>query len=321
MYIKHWFFALRPKTLPAGLSPVILGIALIYFHFGRVDWIVAFIVLTTALLLQISTNLTNDYYDCLRGLDNHRRLGPIRFTGSGLISKRSIQIGFLTTYSISTLLGVYLITIGGWPIAMIGLTSITLAYAYTGGPYPLSYLPLGEMLALIFFGPVAVGGTYYLQYKSLIHNLNFYPNYYPLSLPISSYQEYISDKYMWKVLWFGLGPGLISSSIMSINNLRDRENDHLHNKFTLAVFLGEKKARYLCIAFTLTSSLVPLVAVLSSMVKNNIWGIISILTPLLFWRNWQHLLYHKIDSSMNKVLATTGKYLLVYTFTLVLSLV
>ncbi len=210
-----WVLAARPKTLPAALGPVVVGSALAaaadHFRFGP-----ALAALLVALLLQIGSNLANDYFDFFRGADQQDRLGPLRVTASGLIAPATMKWGMVVVFGSAALIGLYLLFVGGWPVALIGVSAILAALAYTGGPLPFGYYGLGDLFVFLFFGLVAVGGTYYVQALTLT----------PL------------------VLWAAVPPGLLITAILVVNNLRDLETDRRAHKRTLAVFIGAQATRY-----------------------------------------------------------------------------
>jgi len=155
---KIWLLASRPKTLPAAAAPIIVGSALTYAD-GSFRPLIALICLLTALLLQIGSNLANDVFDYEKGTDQGERLGPTRVTQSGLLTPGEVKRGMMVVFGISAALGLYLISVGGWPILILGVAAILSAIAYTGGPYPLGYHGLGDLFVFIFFGLVAVTGT------------------------------------------------------------------------------------------------------------------------------------------------------------------
>ena len=157
--MKNWILAVRLKTLPAAISPVILGSALAY-HDKTFSYIICIVTLLAAVLIQIGTNFANDVFDFYKGADRDDRLGPIRVTQAGLIKPQSMIRAMWYTFSMAIFVGVYLAFVGGWPIVVIGLASILAGIAYTGGPYPLGYHGWGDMFVFIFFGLIAVPGTY-----------------------------------------------------------------------------------------------------------------------------------------------------------------
>lgn len=209
--IEIWILAARPKTLPAAVAPVLIGTAMAFANFGF-HLPSALAAMCGALLIQIGTNFANDWLDYVKGTDTAERLGPMRVTQAGLVSPAAMKRATMIAFALALLLGCYLVYRGGWPIVAIGLCSILFGLLYTGGPYPLGYNGLGDIFVLIFFGPVAVGGTYYVQTLSI-------------STP---------------VLLAGLAPGLISVAILAVNNLRDLDNDRAAGKKTLAVRFGRR---------------------------------------------------------------------------------
>jgi 1,4-dihydroxy-2-naphthoate octaprenyltransferase len=208
--LQAWFLALRPKTLTVSLSPVIVGTAVAWHDSGRLLWEPLLAALLAATLIQIGTNLFNDVGDFLRGTDTPDRLGPPRATAQGWLAPRQVRGGAWGAFALALLCGIYLAFHGGWPIVAIGLTSLAAGWAYTGGPFPIAYRPLGEVFVWLFFGLVAVGGSYYLQTLSLT----------PLALVAG-----------------GL-VGLHAAAVITVNNYRDLDGDARNGKNTLAVLLG-----------------------------------------------------------------------------------
>lgn len=279
--LNNWFLAIRPKTLSASISPVILGLTIAYIEHSPLNLLIATLTLFAALFMQISSNIANDYLDSLRGVDIDNRLGPLRVTQAGLIPASSMKMALILTMSISFIIGLYLMFIGGPIIMFVGLLSLYFAYGYTGGPFPLSYNGLGEIAALFFFGIIAVTGTTFLQthhFSKLAFIMSF-------------------------------GPGFISATILAINNLRDIESDRETKKRTIAVRFGENFQRRLCLILILCSSLLIL---LVSLLFHYVWLFPVIFLPLGFMREWLHLATKPIDKKMNHVLAKTAKYLLIY---------
>ncbi len=277
-----WISAARPKTLPAGSAPVILGLSIAYFFTGHINYGTALLTLLCALGLQISSNLINDYYDGVRGLDDGTRLGPKRLTAEGLVTPRQMKHAFIITLSASFILGLYLMFIGGAPIVTIGLTSLFFAWAYTGGPMPLSYIGLGEVFAFIFFGPVAVWGTYYIQTQ------NFH---FPSS-----------------VIFAGTALGLLSSALMGVNNLRDTWQDKAKGKTTISTLLGPRIMRKLVFLFIILSLFFTL-----KMMNGLDLSIMALTAPIilfmLFSKLWPQILYKSQGQQLNDTLANIGKYL------------
>ena len=217
-----WGLAIRPRTLPAAASGVVMGCALAWRD-GAFQPGPALACLLAALLLQIGSNLANDVFDFERGTDTHERLGPTRVTLAGMLTPREVKLGMAVVFGLAALLGVYLASVGGWPVVWIGLAAILAAIAYTGGPFPLGYHGLGDIFVFVFFGVAAVAGTYFVQAGTVA--------------PAA-----------W---WMTIPPGLIITAILVVNNLRDVENDRKGGKRTLAVRLGEQNTRLeylLCMA-------------------------------------------------------------------------
>lgn len=211
----NWLLAIRPKTLTVALSPIIIGTSLAYRD-GAFHGFYLFLTILSALLIQIGTNLANDYFDFQKGADNHERKGPVRVTQAGLISPKKVKAAFCLAFLLASCAGLGLVYRGGWPIFLIGIASVLSGLLYTAGPYALAYLGLGELFVLIFFGPVAVAGTYYVQ----------------------------TLKLSWESIASGIAVGLLACAILVVNNLRDIETDRKANKKTLAVRLGRQFANF-----------------------------------------------------------------------------
>ncbi len=287
--MKNWILAIRPKTLLASIGPVLLGLAIAYYHISKINFAVGVVTLICALFLQIASNLANDYLDGIRGIDNDSRLGPTRMTSTGLIDSTSMKNALILCLLIAFILGLYLMWIGGPVIMIFGLLSLYFAYGYTGGPYPLSYNGLGELAAFLFFGIIAVTGTIYLQTKS-------FPQ---------------------MGLILGMGPGFISACILAINNLRDIKSDNETNKRTLAVRLGENFQRKFCLWCIAMSAFVVLFCGIYYELK---WILPVFILPLFYGRTWLQILSHPIDAKLNGALARTAQYNLFYCLTLALGL-
>ncbi len=280
--IKIWLLAIRPKTLPAATGPVIVGIGLAIrdsvFNFGP-----ALGALLVALLLQIGSNLANDVYDYQKGTDTQERMGPLRVTQAGLLSPRQVIQGMWVVFGLAALLGLYLVSIGGWPILVIGLLAILSAIAYTAGPYPLGYHGLADLFVFIFFGPIAVCGTYYLQAGSVS----------PLA---------------W---WSSLPPGFLVTAILVVNNLRDIETDRKAGKKSLAVRFGVRFTQSQYILFLGLAYLVPLIMRFSEASPSTVllsWLSLPLVIPVL-----KDVLTKK-GPPLNATLAGTARLGLIYSF-------
>jgi 1,4-dihydroxy-2-naphthoate octaprenyltransferase len=273
--LKIWVAASRPKTLWAAFSPVIIGTAMAYGE-GKVHWLSAFLAAVGAILIQIGTNLSNDYYDYFRGVDKKERLGPLRVTQAGLVKPETMKRATILIFSLAFISGLYLIYRGGWPVLIIGLLSILFGILYTAGPYPLGYNGLGDIFVLIFFGLVAVGGTYYVQ-----------------ALEINKL-----------VLLAGLSPGLFSTAILTVNNLRDIYTDKKAGKKTLAVRFGED------FFSVLIACLIPLI--LFFITGSHLYALAASLVFLAAIPPIRTIYEQKPGKIFNKVLATTGRLLFLY---------
>lgn len=207
--LRTWLLAARPKTLTAAVVPVVVGTGLALGQGLAAAW-PALAALAGAVLIQIGTNLTNDYYDFRKGADTHQRVGPTRVTQSGLISPSTVLAGGAACFAAATLVGITLVLRGGWPFVVIGLASVLAGWAYTGGPYPLGYHGLGDLFVMVFFGLVAVPGTFYAQALRLV------PAVWPAAVAI----------------------GATGTMILVVNNLRDADTDARAGKHTLVVRFG-----------------------------------------------------------------------------------
>lgn len=279
--IKIWITAARPKTLWAAFSPVLIGSAMAY-HDGSFQILVAVVTLATAVLIQVGTNYANDYFDFKKGTDDNTRLGPLRVTQAGLVAPRTMKRATALVFLLALLGGIYLVWQGGWPIVLIGLCSILFGVMYTAGPYPLGYNGLGEIFVLIFFGPVAVAGTYYLQ------TLTIRP----------------------ELILAGLAPGLFSVAILAVNNLRDIDGDRRAGKKTMAVRLGTKFARYEYLLSILIACFVPLM--LLAVATPRYYSLISVATLLIAMPTLKTVMAGSEGKVLNDVLAATGRLLLIY---------
>ncbi len=279
--IQIWLLAIRPKTLPAAIAPVIIGTAMA-FGDGLHHFPSAGLALCAALLIQIGTNLANDYFDYIKGTDTPERIGPVRVTQSGLIKPTIIKRAFFFVFLSALAITVTLLQRAGWPILVIGILSVLSGLFYTAGPRPLGYMGLGEIFVFIFFGPVAVTGTYYIQ--SLEINL--------------------------AVILAGLAPGLLSSAILIVNNIRDIEGDAKANKRTLAVRFGRRFAQLEYMIVSLLAFLTPVIVFLLTEDHQNI--LYSVFLCLLLTPSIQMICCHQDGASLNLALSYTAKILIIY---------
>jgi 1,4-dihydroxy-2-naphthoate polyprenyltransferase len=211
--------AARPRTLPAAIAPVLVGTSLA-IRWGTFHPLAFIAALAGAMLIQIGTNLSNDYSDARRGADTEERIGPVRVTAGGLIPPRQVLIATYLTFAAAVLCGVYLIAVAGWALLAVGAASILAGVLYTGGPRPYGYEGLGEVFVFLFFGLVAVTGSYFVQRKGL----------------------------PWEAFALAVPVGLLIAAILVVNNVRDIDTDRRAGKHTLAVRLGRERTRVLLAA-------------------------------------------------------------------------
>jgi 1,4-dihydroxy-2-naphthoate polyprenyltransferase len=227
---RLWLLAARPRTLPAAVAPVLVGTALAVTDdvFRPVAFVAA---LVGSVFIQIGTNLSNDYSDARRGADTEDRLGPVRVTAGGLLPPRRVLVGTYLAFGIAVAAGAYLAAVAGWELLVVGVLSILAGVLYTGGPRPYGYEGLGEAFVFLFFGLVAVAGSYYVQTEELT----------------------------WEAFALAVPVGLLASAILVVNNVRDVDTDRRAGKRTLAVKLGRERARALFVAMLVLAFAAPLV--------------------------------------------------------------
>lgn len=282
--LRIWYLAARPKTLPAAVAPIVVGTAVAVRESSFVWW-VALLALVTALLLQIAANFANDAIDAKKGSDTADRTGPTRITAAGYVSYQQVMNATWITLALAMCSGIPLLFRGGWPFVALGIASLVCAVAYTGGPFPISYLGLGEIFVFLFFGLIAVTGTAYLQTGELT----------ALSLLAS------------------IPPGAMIVGILIINNYRDREQDARVNKRTVAVRIGPKNTRieyYLMLGLTLISPFV-----FWALGWLNAWALLTLLSLPMF-RQLVHQVQTLQGPPLNQTLGLTGKTALVHSLLL-----
>jgi 1,4-dihydroxy-2-naphthoate polyprenyltransferase len=285
-----WLLAARPKTLPAAVAPVIVGSALAYADLGF-SLLPAMAALAVALMLQIGVNLANDYFDFKKGIDAEDRLGPIRVAQSGLIPPARVKTAMIIIFVMTLLPGGYLIARGGWPALIVGGASILAALAYSGGPYPLASHALGDLFVFIFFGLVAVCGTYYVQ-----------------TLELTSL-----------VFLLGIVEGLLITAILVINNLRDIQTDCRAGKHTLAVLIGNRGARVEYTALQVGAYALPVIFWLDG--KTSVWILLPGLSLPLAVRLNRIVWKTQGGPALNHTLAGTAQLTLVFSVLLSTGLV
>jgi 1,4-dihydroxy-2-naphthoate polyprenyltransferase len=273
--------AARPRTLPAAIAPVLVGTAAVVEQVGELPRLLAFVAaLVGSIFIQIGTNLVNDYSDAKRGADTVDRLGPVRVTAAGLVAPRSVLVATWVAFAVAMAAGVYLATVAGPVILAVGAVSILAGVLYTAGPRPYGYAGLGEPFVFLFFGLVAVNGSYYVQLEELA--------WLPFGLSISV--------------------GALATAILVVNNVRDIDTDRRAGKNTLAVRLGRERTRRLYVALlVLAYALLPVTLLIADHEPGRRWyamlGYLSI--PLALWAAGP-VLTRTDGPTLNGALARTG---------------
>lgn len=273
--------ATRPKTLWAAAAPVLIGWALAAGD-GEFHLLAASLALLGAILIQIATNYHNDYADFLKGTDSEDRVGPQRVTAAGLATPEQMKRATVAVFGLAVVAGTYLMIRGGWPIVLIGFSSIAFGVLYTAGPKSLAYLGIADFFVLIFFGPVAVGGTYWVQALD-IH-------------PI--------------VVVAGLAPGLLSMAILLVNNIRDVDGDRLAGKKTLIVRVGRNVGIGLYALSVTAAALVPVL--LLAMGSGRPFALLAALILVPGFGLVRRLSTISAPRELNPVLGRTAQLLLLY---------
>lgn len=276
-----WFAAMRPKTLPAALAPVLMGLAFAW-EAGCFSLVPALTIVCCALLIQIGTNFANDVADFQRGTDTEQRLGPQRAVQAGLISERQMWIATSVVLGLALVLGGYLVSIAGLPILLIGASALVFAVLYSVGPWALSYTGAADIFVFFYFGPIATLGTQYILCKEITASC----------------------------FWAGCASGALSTAILAVNNLRDRATDSVNDKKTLAVRLGERAARRQCALLLLAPALiVSLLAYHDPQQRSLVFALFYLAPASVQIR----LIYSGVQGqALNEVLAGVAKTLLVF---------
>jgi 1,4-dihydroxy-2-naphthoate octaprenyltransferase len=273
--------AARPRTLPAAVAPVLVGTSLALGH-GTFDPFAFLAALLGAVFIQVGTNLSNDYSDARRGADTEDRLGPVRVTAGGLVPPRQVLMATYISFAAAVLCGVYLVAVAGPELLAVGAASILAGVLYTGGPRPYGYEGLGEVFVFLFFGIVAVTGSYFVQQQSL----------------------------PWEAFAEAVPVGLLAAAILVVNNLRDLETDRRAGKRTLAVRLGRERTRHLYLTLVAGAFVTaPLPALFGSMGAWLLlcWLAVPLAVPLV------RTIRTRTDGpSLNAALAGTGRLQLVF---------
>jgi 1,4-dihydroxy-2-naphthoate octaprenyltransferase len=273
--LRIWLMAARVRTLPASVAPVMVGTALGAHHedFRPLAFAAA---LVGAILIQVGTNLSNDYSDARRGADTEDRLGPVRVTAGGLVPPRQVLVATWVTFGLAFLVGLYLVFVAGWELLLVGVASILAGVLYTGGPRPYGYEGLGELFVFLFFGLVAVTGSYFVQTERLV----------------------------WEAFALAVPVGLLAAAILMVNNVRDRETDRRAGKRTLAVRLGSQAARSLYAAMVFGAYVLLPVTWLAGQL--DAWVLLPLLSLPLALRLAAAVSECTDGPSLNRALARTG---------------
>jgi 1,4-dihydroxy-2-naphthoate octaprenyltransferase len=292
---RAWVIAARPQTLPAAVAPVVVGTGLAV-HDGVFAALPALFALLGAALIQVGTNFANDYYDAVQGADTEAREGFTRVTASGLISASEVKRAMYLTFLVAVVVGTYLVSVGGVPILVVGLLSVLSGIAYTGGPYPLGYHGLGDVFVFVFFGLVAVVGTYYVQAAAVLSGA------FPLWLPPGTVTT--------AAVVASLPIAAISTNILVVNNLRDRREDARTGKRTLVVRFGPRFARAQYVALFVLAYAVPVV--LFSLPSFGLPALAPLLSLPLAVLVTRTVLTEESGDALNPALEQTGKTLALY---------
>ena len=282
--LRLWALAARPRTLPAAIAPVLVGTALGLNERGELRPLPFVAALVGSVFIQIGTNLANDYSDARRGADTEDRLGPVRVTAGGLLPPRRVLVGTYVAFGIAVAAGVYLAAVAGWELLVVGAFSIAAGVLYTGGPRPYGYAGLGELFVFLFFGVVAVNGSYFVQVEELSRAALM------LSIPV----------------------GLLASAILVVNNIRDIDTDRRAGKRTLAVKLGRERTRKLFVGMIVLAFLLPLALVADGYE----WVALSLLAAPLAIPLIRTVQTRNDGPALNSALAASGRLLAVHSLLL-----
>ena len=283
--LRLWLVASRPRTLPAAVAPVLVGTALAISEeeFRPLAFVAA---LVGSVFIQIGTNLANDYSDARRGADTEDRLGPVRVTAGGLMPPQRVLTGTYVAFGVAVASGAYLATVAGWELLVVGVVSIAAGVLYTGGPRPYGYEGLGELFVFLFFGLVAVAGSYYVQAQEL----------------------------PWEAFALAVPVGLLAAAILVVNNVRDVDTDRRAGKRTLAVQLGRARARALFGAMLAVAYLVPVAIPLLGGLSW--WVVVPLLSLPLAPPLYRTVATRTDGPALNGALAATGRLLAIYSLLL-----
>jgi 1,4-dihydroxy-2-naphthoate octaprenyltransferase len=283
--LRLWLVAARPRTLPAAVAPVLVGTALAQSE-GTFRPLRFACALIGSIFIQIGTNLANDYSDARRGADTEDRLGPVRVTAGGLMPPRQVLIGTYVAFGVAVAAGAYLIAVAGWELLLVGVASIAAGVLYTGGPRPYGYEGLGELFVFLFFGVVAVVGSYFVQV----------------------------ERFEWEAFALSVPVGLLAAAILVVNNVRDVDTDRRAGKRTLAVKLGRTGARRLFAAMLLVSFAAPIAIWAAGGLSA--WILLALLAAPLAVPLMRSVGTRTDGPSLNRALAACGQLLALYSILL-----
>ena len=283
-----WLEAARPRTLPASLSPVLVGSVLAYRD-GFFQWIPTILCILVALLAQIASNFANDYFDFKNGADGEDRLGPERAVAQGWIKPKSMLIGTFITLGLACLSGLMLLFFAGWELIPVGIAIALCVLAYSAGPFPLAYNGLGDDCVLLFYGVIPVCFTYYVQ----------------------------ALDFTWLSLILSLAVGLLSVNILVVNNYRDYAEDMINHKRTTIVLFGRRFGE----VFYLLNGIIALLLVFPFIIQIEVWlQVLFGLFFVLFISTWMKMKSYA-GRSLNKVLGETARNVLLFSILLAVMLI
>jgi 1,4-dihydroxy-2-naphthoate octaprenyltransferase len=282
--------AARPRTLPAAIAPVLVGTAAAVEHVEDIHVGAFLAALVGSIFIQIGTNLANDYSDAKRGADTADRLGPVRVTSSGLVAPRRVLVATWIAFAVAVAAGIYLATVAGVVILIVGAASILAGVLYTGGPRPYGYAGLGEIFVFLFFGLVAVNGSYYVQLERLD----------------------------WLPFGLSLAVGCLATAILVVNNVRDIDTDLRAGKMTLAVRLGRQRTRNLYASLIAAAFVAVPVTLLAT--GGPAWGLVVFLATPLVHRPLSAVMTRTDGPALNGALAGTGALLAAFSLMLTVGL-
>ena len=280
---RAMLLAARPKTLPAAVAPVVAGCALAWRLEGAFSLLLAVCTLLSTLAIQVATNYFNDAVDAGKGADTAARLGPLRATAAGLVSRQTMLTAGVLALAAAVVLSLPMVAARGWPVVAIGLVSLFFTYGYTGGPWPLAYRGLGEVFVILFFGFVAVAGTVFVQ---------------------------TGHWHGWALV-AGAQAGMLSTVLIAINNLRDVAEDTRSGKRTLAVRCGKGAARVMVGLWCLLPAVLGLLWLREARLTALCWWPLP--TAVLGWLVLRRVWTTEPSAAWNRFLALGALHLVLWT--------